>query len=44
METQYKKLILRGKTIVFIDWANVHGWEKSLKREINNVPPISRRA
>jgi|SRR3989338_1339875 len=35
METQYKKLILRGKAIAFIDWANVYGWEKSLKREIN---------
>lgn len=28
-------LRLRGKTAVFIDWANVHGWEKSLKREID---------
>src|SRR3989338_8865055 len=35
METQYKKLILRGKAIVFIDWANVYGWEKTLKRSIN---------
>lgn len=29
------RLLLRGKTAVFIDWANVHGWEKSLKREIS---------
>ena len=31
----YKRLILKGKAVVFIDWANVHGWEKSLKREID---------
>ncbi len=30
-----KKIILKGKTAVFIDWANVYGWEKSLKSEIN---------
>ena len=35
METQYKKLILRGKAIAFIDWANVYGWTKSLKREVD---------
>ena len=35
METQYKKLILRGKAIAFIDWANVYGWTKSLKKEID---------
>ncbi|MDO8728836.1 MAG: NYN domain-containing protein [bacterium] len=35
MKTQYKKLILRGKATVFIDWANVYGWEKTLKRSIN---------
>lgn len=28
-------LRLRGKTAVFIDWANVHGWENSLKHEIS---------
>lgn len=26
---------LRGKTCVFIDWANVYGWKKSLKKEVN---------
>ena len=30
-----KHLRLKGKAIVYIDWANVHGWEKSLKREID---------
>lgn len=24
----YKRFIFRGKAAVFIDWANVHGWEK----------------
>jgi uncharacterized LabA/DUF88 family protein len=33
---QYKRLLLRGKSAVYIDWANVYGWEKSLKREINH--------
>lgn len=28
-------MILKGKAIVFIDWANVYGWKKSLKREID---------
>ncbi|OGE19651.1 hypothetical protein A3J19_02010 [Candidatus Daviesbacteria bacterium RIFCSPLOWO2_02_FULL_41_8] len=28
------QLRLKGKTAVFIDWANVYGWEKSLKKEI----------
>lgn len=32
---QYKKIVIRGKAAVFIDWANVHGWEKTLKRDIN---------
>ena len=38
METhneQFKKLIIRGKAVVFVDWANVHGWEKSLKKDIS---------
>lgn len=36
METkQFKKLILKGKATVFIDWANVYGWRKSLKREVD---------
>lgn len=30
------KLKLKGKTAVFIDWANVYGWTKSLKREVNS--------
>ena len=30
-----KRLLLKGKSIVFIDWANVYGWTKSLKREID---------
>jgi uncharacterized LabA/DUF88 family protein len=30
-----KHLVLKDKSIVFIDWANVHGWEKSLKRELD---------
>lgn len=28
-------LKLRDKTAVFIDWANVYGWTKSLKREVD---------
>lgn len=28
-------LKLKGKTAVFIDWANVYGWTKSLKKEVN---------
>jgi len=35
MDNQKLKLKLRGKTIVFIDWANVYGWKKSLKKEID---------
>lgn len=33
--TQKKKFILKGETIAYIDWANVHGWESSLRREID---------
>lgn len=29
------KLKLKGKAAVFIDWANVYGWRKSLKKEVN---------
>ncbi|MBU1031483.1 NYN domain-containing protein, partial [Patescibacteria group bacterium] len=29
------RLKLRGKTAVYIDWANVHGWKKSLKKEVD---------
>lgn len=33
-----KKLLkLSGKTAVFIDWANVHGWQKSLKKKIDTL-------
>lgn len=29
------RLNLRGKTAVFVDWANVFGWRKSLKKEVD---------
>jgi len=32
---QFKRLELRGKAIAYIDWANVYGWRKSLKQEID---------
>lgn len=35
MKKEFKKIILKGKTAVFIDWANVYGWKKSLKSEID---------
>src|SRR3989344_9309593 len=35
MKTTEFKLRLRGKTGVFIDWANVYRWKDSLKQEIN---------
>jgi len=28
-------LKLKGKTAVFVDWANVHGWEEKLKWEVD---------
>lgn len=31
----FKKLRLYGKAIAFVDWANVHGWRGSLKREVD---------
>lgn len=32
----YKKILkLRGRTRVYIDWANVYGWTKSLKEEVD---------
>lgn len=37
MKNQFKKLIVNGKAVAFIDWANVHGWEKTLKREPDPV-------
>ena len=30
-----KILELHGKTAVFVDWANVHGWQKSLKKKVD---------
>jgi len=36
-QKSYKRLTLRGKTTVYIDWANVHGWEKSLKRDVDTA-------
>lgn len=36
MRPQRKFLLkLKGKTAVFVDWANVYGWNKSLKKEVN---------
>lgn len=35
MEKEKKRIILRGETAVFIDWANVYGWKKSLKSEVD---------
>lgn len=32
---QKKRFILKGEAIAYIDWANVHGWAISLKREID---------
>ena len=29
------RLRLKGKAVVFIDWANVYGWKKSLKEEVD---------
>ena len=29
------QLKLKGKTAVFIDWANVYGWKKSLRKEVD---------
>jgi len=30
-----KRLLLKGKTVVYADWANVYGWRSSLKREVD---------
>ena len=35
MKKNFKKINLKGKATVFVDWANVHGWTKSLKSEID---------
>jgi len=32
---QFKRIIIHGKAAVFVDWANVHGWEKTLKSDID---------
>ena len=32
-----KRLLLKGKSTAFIDWANVYGWTKSLKQEVDPV-------
>lgn len=29
------RLLLKGRTAVYIDWANVYGWTKSLKRTVD---------
>jgi uncharacterized LabA/DUF88 family protein len=31
------ELRLKGKAVAYIDWANVYGWRKSLKQEIDPV-------
>ena len=35
MNNQREQLILKGKSTVYIDWANVYGWKKTLKREVD---------
>lgn len=30
------RLRLRGRAAVFVDWANVYGWKKSLKEEVDS--------
>ena len=34
--SDFKKLLLKDKAVAFIDWANVHGWEKNLKRPVDS--------
>jgi len=29
------KFILKEKTAIFVDWANIYGWKKSLKKEVD---------
>jgi len=29
------RLKLKGKAVVFVDWANIYGWRKSLGKEVN---------
>ncbi|MBI2064249.1 MAG: NYN domain-containing protein [Candidatus Yanofskybacteria bacterium] len=33
--SDFKKLLLRGKAVAFVDWANVHGWGKNLKKSVD---------
>lgn len=35
MTKELLELQLKGKTAVYVDWANVYGWKKSLKKEVN---------
>lgn len=35
MDVDYKRINLKGRTAVFVDWANVYGWKKSLKKEVD---------
>ncbi len=35
MKPEKFKLKLQGKTAVFIDWANVYNWKKSLKKKVD---------
>lgn len=37
MGKDFKKINLKGQTAVFVDWANVYGWKKTLKSEIDIV-------
>jgi len=32
---QTREIKLKGKTVVFIDWANVHGWQEKTKWQID---------
>ena len=34
-KNEFKRLRLKSKTVVYIDWANVYGWTKSRKREVD---------
>ena len=32
-----EKLRIRGSAVVYVDWANVYGWRKSLKHEVDTT-------
>ena len=34
MSENKQKLKLKGNAIVFVDWANVFGWQNSIKKRI----------